>query len=61
MQRIVFRDESVKKDSLLVTPIGICLSYYEQSNNFIFVTFNGKRHKLYDNSRLAVVDVAMQV
>ena len=61
MERIVFQDSSIEKDSLLVTPIGICLSFYEQSNNFIFVTFNGKRHKLYDNSRLAVVDVAMQV
>ncbi len=61
MDKIIFQDPSIEKDSLLVTPIGICLSYYEQSNNFIFVTFNGKRHKLYDNSHLAVVDVAMQV
>ena len=61
MDKIIFEDPSIEKDSLLVTPIGICLSFYEQSNNFIFVTFNGKRHKLYDNSHLAVVDVAMQV
>lgn len=52
--------EDVRKDSLLVTPIGICLSFYEQSNSFIFVTFNEKRVKVYDNGKLAVVDVAMQ-
>lgn len=50
----------VKKDSLLVTPIGICLSFYEQNNNFIFVTFNEQRIKIYDNGRLSVVDAAMQ-
>jgi hypothetical protein len=43
-----------------VTPLGICLNYYEQSNNFIFVSFNGQRIKIYDNNRLAVVDAAMQ-
>ena len=50
----------VKKDSLLVTPVGICLSFYEQNNNFIFVTFNEQRIKVYDNGRLSVVDAAMQ-
>ena len=59
MQQIVF-EEGTQKDSLLVTPIGICLNYFEQSNNFIFVTFNGERLKIYDNNRLAVVDAAMQ-
>ena len=44
----------------MVTPIGICLSFYEQSNNFIFVYFNDQRIKLYDNNKLAVVDAAMQ-
>lgn len=58
MNKIVFLEET-KKDSLLVTPIGICLTFYEQSNNFIFVTFNEKRVKVYDNGSLAVVDVAM--
>ena len=58
MQKIKFK-EKVKKDSLLVTPIGICLNYYEQSNNFMYVTFNDERIKLYDNSSLAVVDAAM--
>ena len=59
MQNIIF-EEDVKKDSLLVTPVGICLTYYENSNNFIFVTFNDQRIKLYDNGKLAVVDAAMQ-
>lgn len=55
----IFFEEDVKKDSLLVTPVGICLTFYENSNNFIFVTFNDNRIKLYDNGRLAVVDAAM--
>ncbi len=61
MQNIVFELENAQMDSLMVTPIGICLSYYEQSNNFIFVEFNGNRMKLYDNGRLSVADAAMQV
>ncbi|MCM1049886.1 MAG: rod shape-determining protein [Clostridiales bacterium] len=60
MQQIVFHDKDAKHDSLMVTPIGICLSFYEQSNNFIFVYFNEQRIKLYDNNKLAVVDAAMQ-
>lgn len=60
MQKIQFLEKETKKDSLLVTPVGICLSFYEQSNSFVFVTFNNRRIKLYDNSRLAVVDAAMQ-
>ena len=60
MQAIEFLESGVRKDSLLVTPVGICLSYYEQNNNFIFVTFNEQRVKLYDSSRLTVVDAAIQ-
>jgi cell division protein FtsA len=60
MQNIVFEIEDARTDSLMVTPIGICLSYYEQSNSFIFVEFNGMRMKLYDNGRLSVADAAMQ-
>ena len=60
MQSIEFEIENPRRDSLMVTPIGICLSYYEQSNNFIFVDFNGKRVKLYDNGRLSVADAAVQ-
>lgn len=61
MQKIDFLEKNVKKDSLLVTPIGICLTYYLQANSFVFVNFNGERIKLYDNSKLAVVDAAMHV
>ena len=60
MLNIVFHEEDARRDSLMVTPIGICLSFYEQSNNFIFVYFNDQRIKLYDNNKLAVVDAAMQ-
>lgn len=60
MQQIEFLEEGVKKDSLLITPIGICLNFYEQVNNFVFLTFNGQRVKIYDNGHLAVVDAAMQ-
>lgn len=59
MMKIDFAGKDVIKDSLMVTPIGICLNFYEQSNNFIFVTFNDKRIKLYDNNRLAIVDAAI--
>lgn len=60
MQNIEFLEENARKDSLMVTPIGICLSFYEQSNSFMFVTFNEQRIKLYDNNKAAVVDAAMQ-
>ena len=60
MQSIEFEIENPRRDSLMVTPIGICLSYYEQCNNFIFVDFNGKRVKLYDNGKLSVADAAVQ-
>jgi cell division protein FtsA len=60
MMNIEFLEADAKRDSLMVTPIGICLSFYEQSNSFIFVYFNGQRIKVYDNNKVAVVDVAMQ-
>ena len=56
---VTFEQEDIKKDPLLVTPIGICLNYYDQRNNFIMVRFNGERIKLYDN-RLTIVDAALQ-
>lgn len=58
---VEFMQEDVKVDSLLVTPVGICLNYYEQRNNFIFVTVNGERIKLYDNSKLTIMDAAIQM
>ena len=61
MQTIAFELENARKDAMMVTPIGICLSYYVQSNNFIFVEFNGERVKLYDNGKLSVTDAAMQM
>ena len=60
LQEIHFEQPEIKKDPLLVTPIGICLNYYDQKNNFIFVRFNGERIKLYDNNKLTVVDAALQ-
>ena len=60
MQSVVFENENPRNDSLMVTPIGICLSYYQQSNSFIFVDFNGKHVKLYDNGKLTVADAAVQ-
>ncbi len=58
---VTFLQENIKKDPLLVTPVGICLNFYDQRNNFIFVQVNGDRVKLYDNSKLTVADAAMQI
>lgn len=60
LQEVVFEQQDIKKDPLLVTPIGICLNYYEQRNGFIMVRFNGERLKLYDNEGLTIVDAALQ-
>lgn len=59
MQNIDFDNPDPEKNSMMVTPIGICLSYYEQNNNFIFVQFNNEQVKLYDNGKLLVVDAAI--
>lgn len=58
--QVHFYQNDIKKDSLLVTPIGICLNYYDKKNNFIFVNFNNERIKLYNNNHLTVVEAAMQ-
>ena len=61
MRDIVFlQEDGIEKDSLMVTPLGICISFYEECNNFVFVSFNGQQTKIYDNGRLAIVDAAMQ-
>ena len=52
--------EGALKDSTIITPIGICLTYYDQYNNFIYITFNGNKVKLYDNNKLTVTDAAIQ-
>lgn len=69
-KRVALRGEEIMKeidfpegscvDSTIVTPIGICLLYYEQNNNFVYVSFNGNNIKLYDNNKLAVMDAAIQ-
>ena len=40
LQHIDFSAAGVRKDSTLVTPIGICLEYYEQKSSFIHVRVN---------------------
>ncbi len=60
MGSIDIEQDGIKKDSLIVTPIGICLNYYEQKNNFIMIRFNGEMMKLYDNGHLRIVDAALQ-
>ncbi len=62
LQQVIFdqKEKEAEKDPLLVTPIGICLNYYEQRNGFIMVRFNGERLKLYDNNSLTIVDAALQ-
>lgn len=59
LREVTFAQSEIEKDPLLVTPIGICLNYYDQRNNFIMVRFNGERLKLYDNSKLTIVDAAL--
>ena len=51
--------DGVKKDPVLVTPIGICLNFYDQKNHFIFMQVNDERVKLYNNDKLTVFDAAL--
>lgn len=60
LEDVEFAIDNLKKDSLYVTPIGICINYYNQKNNFISVTVNGDKIKLYDNNKLTVIDAVMQ-
>ena len=60
LKDVHFEQKDIKKDPLLVTPIGICMNYYEQRNNFIVVKVNEDHIKLYDNGNLTVADAAMQ-
>lgn len=60
LKSIIFDNGKPNLDSLFVTPIGICLNFYDQENNFIVVNFNDDRIKLYDNGHLTIVDAAMQ-
>ena len=61
MTKFVFSDKNIVHNSLYVTPLGICLNYYEQNNNFIYVTVNGEKVKLYNNGNLHVADALMQM
>lgn len=56
---IEFEEKDIKKDSTLVTPLGICMNYYEQKNNFIHVTVNDQHVKLYDNGKATVLDACI--
>lgn len=56
-----FGDTGFIKDSLYVTPVGICTNYYTQKNSFVFVNVNNERIKMYDNNHLTVVDAVMQI
>lgn len=61
LTNVEFLVDDFKKDSLYVTPVGICTNYYSQKNNFVFVTVNDQRLKMYDNNHLTVVDAVMQI
>lgn len=60
MKSVEFDQKDIKKDPLLVTPIGICLNYYEQTNSFIMIKLNGERMKIYDNGHVRIIDAAIQ-
>lgn len=59
LRTVQFLQPEVKKDPLLVTPIGICLNYYEKRNSFVYAQVNGEQVKLYDNGHLTIVDAAL--
>ncbi|MDO5127968.1 MAG: cell division FtsA domain-containing protein [Eubacteriales bacterium] len=60
MNDVELHVDALEKDSLYVTPIGICLNFYDQKNDFVFVTVNGERVKLYNNDKLTIFDAAVQ-
>lgn len=59
LTNVEFEQPGIRKDSTLVTPIGICMNFYEQKNNFIHVMVNEQRVKLYDNGRVTVLDACV--
>lgn len=59
LTNVKFEQSGIQRDSTLVTPIGICLNYYEQKNNFIHVMVNDQRVKLYDNGKATVLDACI--
>lgn len=61
LRDVEFLQPGIRKDSLLVTPVGICLNFYNQKNNFVFVNVNGERVRLYDNNKLTIVDATLAI
>lgn len=59
LKEIKFTAKGAKKDSLMITPIGICVNYFERQNKFIYVNVNRDRVKLYDTGKLTIVDAAI--
>lgn len=57
--QVEFEQPGIQKDSTLVTPLGICMSYYEKKSNFIHVNVNDQRVKLYDNGKVTVLDACI--
>lgn len=59
LSHVDYLQTGIQKDSTLVTPIGICMNYYEKRNNFIHVFVNDQRVKLYDNGKVTVLDACV--
>ena len=59
LTNVIFREDGIKKDPLIVTPVGICLNYYENKNSFVQVKANGSNIKIFDNNNLNIADVAL--
>jgi len=59
LTNVRFVPKGIKKDSTLVTPIGIMLNYYENHSNFVQLTVNDNKVKIFDNKSLTVADLAM--
>ncbi|MBR6698244.1 MAG: rod shape-determining protein [Lachnospiraceae bacterium] len=61
LKNVEFDVKDFEKDSLYVTPVGICMNYYSSQSKFIYVRVNDVRVKLYDTGKLTVSDALMQV
>lgn len=61
LTNVIFRETGIKKDPLIVTPVGICLNYYENKNSFVQVKANGSNIKIFDNNNLNIADVALAI
>lgn len=61
LTNVLFKQDNIRKDSMLVTPIGICLNYYNNKNTFVNVKVNNYKIKIFDNSNLTVADAALAI